>query len=114
MSGSVSMVDGHIDPDKNEMTPKKACKILKDTPIRAKGNHTEYSKALHLAMAALEKQIPKRYIRENIEGFETPIIKCPDCLSLIGRVAVLEIGEVVMVSRFCSICGKAIDRGDTE
>ena len=54
------MIDGHIDPDKNEMTPKKAYKILKDTPIRAKGNHAEYSKALHLAMAALEKQIPKK------------------------------------------------------
>ena len=70
------------------MTEKQAYKILTNTPIRAKENHAEYSKALHIAIGALEKQIPKKPV---VSGYEPNKLissvsyTCPTCGSHIGR-----------------------------
>ncbi len=66
------------------MTEKQAYKILTNTPIRAKENHAEYSKALHIALGALEKRIPKRTKRdtnnEEIKAFVLDAFGfCPIC-----------------------------------
>lgn len=85
------------------MTPEKAFKILRDTPIRAKENHIEYSKALHLAMAALqmqfdpdEKQTPKKPFVpwDSITGNHV----CPECYMNVSRV-----------QHYCDKCGQALD-----
>ena len=89
------------------MTAKKAYKILKDTPIRAKGNHTEYSKALHLAMAALEKQIPKEGKFEYASSYtdDPPVMICPCCKNS-------HPSEASSLYKYCFYCGQALDWGD--
>ena len=65
MSGSVSLVNGHIDSDKNEMTPQEAIEWLK--AIEAKYVHggdeafdNKRKTAINTAISDLEKQIPKK------------------------------------------------------
>ena len=52
-----------------------------------------YRKALNMAIEALEKQIPKKFIRDEDEE---PI--CPVC------------GEEVWDTEYCDGCGQKIDR----
>ncbi len=77
------------------MTEKQAYKILTNTPIRAKENHAEYSKALHIAIGALDKQIAKKPI--NIRG--TVVNFCPNC-----KANVIE-----QVHDYCGKCGQKMD-----
>lgn len=93
---SVSLINGHIDPDKNRMTTKQAYKILTNTPIRAKDNHAEYSKALHIAMAALQKQVP---MKPQGRFDSVPHYRCPSCY---GAVVVYENSPKF---DFCVWCG---------
>lgn len=78
------------------MTEKQAYKILTDTPIRAKQNHAEYSRALHIALGALSKQIPKKPIMG--------LTRCSICKNFI-----------VPIYNFCPDCGQAISwEGDAD
>lgn len=84
------------------MTEKQAYKILTNTPIRAKENHTEYSKALHVALDALSKQIPQKPIEDGY--YDEPCV-CPNC----GQ----PLNYIELVKR-CRTCGQAISwEGDT-
>lgn len=74
------------------MTEKQAYKILTNTPIRAKENHTEYSKALHMALDALEKQIPCKVEEGNKDWFYCN--KCDNFVSLSAN--------------YCDFCGQAL------
>ncbi len=81
------------------MTEKQAYKILTNTPIRAKENHTEYSKALHMAMGALGKQIAKKP-RGCFDS--SPHYRCPCC----GGAVVMFIGDKCYPN--CIWCGQAL------
>lgn len=66
------------------MTEKQAYKILTNTPIRSQHNHIEYSKALHIALGALEKQVAKKvkYLNRHGEGYDLynqDHFYCPCC-----------------------------------
>jgi hypothetical protein len=80
------------------MTEKQAYKILTDTPIRAKQNHAEYSKALHMAIGALGKQIPKRVVIEGATEEFIGLFYCPCC-----DIKFIQWG----LSR-CNNCGQAL------
>ena len=58
------------------MTDKQAYYILTNTPIRPQHNHTEYSKALHIAIGALSKQIAEKPIEDGY--YDEPCV-CPNC-----------------------------------
>ena len=70
MSGSVSLVNGHIDSDKNEMTPQEALAWVEDYEKAIKEEqaivnngdefHVEALKVCEVVKRALEKQIPKK------------------------------------------------------
>lgn len=92
------------------MTPKEAYKILKNTPIRAKENHVEYSKALHLAMATLEKQIPKKATHE---ASLYRCLTCPTCKNVIDEFTEFPPGQKVRaLTLHCKFCGQKLDWGD--
>lgn len=82
------------------MTPKQAYKILTNTPIRARENHAEYSKALHIAFVALQKQIPTKP-RGDLNS--VPHYRCPSCS---GAVQVYTDSPKF---DFCVWCGQALD-----
>lgn len=73
------------------MTERQALKILLNTPIRCKDNHAEYSKALHIAMSALDKQIPKE--PNKFMGLD----RCPICKNIL-----------VSAYKSCPDCGQAL------
>jgi hypothetical protein len=72
------------------LTEKQAYKILMNTPVIVRKNPKEYTKALHIAMSALNKQIAKRPV---IHGFEENKVissvsyTCPTCRLHVGRNA---------------------------
>ena len=119
MSGSVSLVNGHIDSDKNEMTPQEALAWVEDYEKAIKEEqaivnngdefHVEALKVCEVVKQAIEKQIPKKYIREKTDFFSFPVIKCPNCTGIIGKVEFLENCELVICPRGCPCCGQAID-----
>lgn len=88
------------------MNNKQAFKILKDTPIRAKDNHIEYSKALHTALAALAKQIPNRVLTDkDITTRNFYNLLCPTCKCIVGYINDLSVSCI----SFCSNCGQALE-----
>ena len=120
MSGSVSMVDGHIDPDKKGITPQQAIKHFEDEVLMLENapnlngcemtdEWREQLEICKMAKQAIEKQIPKKYIREKTDFFSFPVIKCPNCTGIIGKVEFLENCELVICPRGCPCCGQAID-----
>lgn len=91
------------------MTPKEAYKILKNTFITTRGSHVAYSKALHLAMAALQKQIPQKPTRE---ASLYRCLTCPTCKNVIDEFAEIVPGQKVRVQTpNCKFCGQTIDWG---
>ncbi len=80
------------------MTEKQAYKILTNTPIRCRDNHTEYSKALHIALGALDKQIPKSCVTHK---HNLLCVYCPACGSEFG----IYVGKP---TPYCSNCGQAL------
>jgi hypothetical protein len=83
------------------MTPKGAFKVLKNTLIRTRGCNVAYSKALHLAMAALEKQVPIKVVfQSEFEGLRY----CPCC----------NVRFIGWGMKYCGECGQALDWSDTE
>lgn len=90
------------------MTPEKAFKVLKNTLASIRIGHVQYTKALHLAMAALQKQIPKKPV--PIIGKYTGTIvsyKCPDC-------GARDLGNGEFQYNCCEHCGQALDWSDIE
>ena len=86
------------------MTEKQAYKILTNTPIRAKENHVEYSRALEMAVFALGKQIPESCVTHK---HNLLCVYCPDCGS--------EFGVYVGVpTPYCSNCGQRLDWRNAE
>lgn len=87
------------------MTEKQAYKILTNTPIRAKENHTEYSKALHIALGALEREIAEK---PNGMFDSVPHYRCPHC----GKAVVMFCDDKHYPN--CQWCGQALLwEGDT-
>ena len=87
------------------MTEKQAYYILTNTPIRPQHNHTEYSKALHIALGALEKQILKKVKYQNRHGDGWDIsnkdyFHCPCC----GRRL-----RNTQKDNYCGRCGQLLD-----
>lgn len=105
MSGSVSLVNGHVDPDKKPMTFEDV-KRIRENPTAEDVDNAELHRLIDIA---LEKQIPKKYIREKTDFFSFPVIKCPNCTGIIGKVEFLENCELVICPRGCPCCGQAID-----
>ena len=88
------------------MTEKQAYKILTDTPIRSQHNHTEYSKALHIALGALEKQIAKRTI--FVDGCPQTYLcgSCHYCVAGRNNPNVPII--TATLKNYCPNCGQAL------
>ena len=83
------------------MTEKQAYYILTNTPIRPQHNHIEYSKALHIAIGALDKQIPKRCANNPLNAL---CVCCPTCNREFG----IYIGQP---TPYCPNCGQALSFG---
>lgn len=64
--------------------------------------HFEYAAAADMAIEALEKQIPKKVIREDVEVAELDY--CPNC-----KVRFFKSGMA-----YCGACGQALDWGERE
>ena len=83
------------------MTPEEAIKRIKnhnELHSRAEKHFALHiTKALNLAVEALEKQTPKK----PIEIF--PFHHCPSCNTVVSEH-----------NKFCSECGQALDRSDEE
>ena len=110
MSGSVSLVNGHIDSDKNEMTPQEAIEWLK--AIEAKYVHggdeafdNKRKTAINTAISALEKQIPKKLDGKDEDDLVCGCHKCGEVNALWKMN-----GDR---NRYCGNCGQAIDWSDT-
>lgn len=80
------------------MTEKQAYKILTNTPIRSQHNHAEYSKALHIAIGALDKQIPKRCASNP---YDAMCVYCPTCNCGFGIY-------ISQPTPYCPQCGQAL------
>lgn len=83
------------------MTEQEAIEELKERYLTMSmcGNVDECKKnnqAISMAVAALEKQIPRKLIRKS--GAFTSSYKCPQCD-----------GYVAFRNKFCEYCGQALD-----
>ena len=56
----------------------------------------DYDKAFNMAIADMEKQIPKKPNEEQKDCVEATIPRCPNCYSM-------------FIEKYCSKCGQAID-----
>ena len=106
---NVSLIDGHIDYD--EMTPQKALEMLNDVEFSEKyQGKQEYTDMLLFCKEAIEKQIPKKTMRETEETQFGGIIyfRCSCCGSL--QMSKLN-GQLFSGGRYryCQFCGQALD-----
>lgn len=86
------------------MTPKEAFKVLKNTLASIRIGHVQYTKALHLAMAALQKQIPKKTTdKEYVPNGKLVYGHCPVCGTFTNNC-----------KAYCNKCGQALDWSDRE
>ena len=111
---SVSLVNGHIDYD--EMTPQKALEMLNDVKFSEKyQGKQEYTDVLLLCKEALEKQIPKKMIKEAEATLFGGIIyfHCSCCKFI--QMSELN-GQLFSGGRYkyCQNCGQALDWSDAE
>lgn len=67
-----------------------------------------------MAIAALEKQIPKKpYIQQiEVDYYEHDCYECPNCDSFLGYV--LECKEEHYQNNYCPECGQKIDWSEVE
>lgn len=115
MSGSVSMVDGHIDPDTNCMSLVEKIVIERNREIDnavlgtivniANENGISITLNEKVIVNALEKQIPKRAI---MKGFSP----CEEICSVSYICPVCK--KHVNIDKYCYHCGQALDWSDTE
>lgn len=105
----VSLIDGHVDPDKKGITPQQAIKyfeneilMLENAPnfngCEMTDEWREQLEICKMAKQALEKQIPKGVIEYKKGGYS-----CRLCKSVIYPK-----------SPYCIHCGQALDWSDRE
>ena len=68
--------------------------------------------ALHMEVAALEKQTPKKIIITSKNGSYV-YYKCPNCDHEIGSAFHYSPNEYMMEHKFCEKCGQSIDWSET-
>ncbi len=127
MSGSVSMVDGHIDPDTNKMTPQQAIKYFEDEILMLENapnlngcemrrEWREQLEICKMAKQALEKQMPKKpkfydtKFRQRGQKYGEYVTiekayNCPKCNCTVWKTD---------KSEHCEHFGQALDWSDTE
>lgn len=110
MSGSVSLINGHIDPDKDEMTPQEAINFIEneiqiDVRFCSDEEVSKTKEVLEFAISALEKLIPKRAI---MKGFRP----CEEICSISYICPVCK--KHINIENYCYHCGQALDWSDTE
>lgn len=88
------------------MTEKQAYKILMNTPIIVRKNPKEYSKALHIAMSALNKQIAKK---TNETDAYPHRLYCPKCYyTFCFNKENLDAIKQLQMYNYCPDCGQAL------
>lgn len=114
MSGSVSMVDGHIDPDKGRMTAQQAIKYFEDEILMLENapnlngcemtnEWREQIEICKMAKSAIEKQIPKKPTKEErVPNGWLTYGYCPNCEHFTENTL-----------KYCGKCGQALDWSDT-
>ena len=94
------------------MTPQEAIERLRKIPIRPKPDNALDLQAICIAKKALEKQIPKKPIEEEMDnlwnGMSTFTLSCPHCSKQIINVW----SRADYRPHYCSICGQALDWSD--
>ena len=126
---SVSLINGHIDPNTSRMTPQEALAWVEDYEKAIKEEqaivnngdefHVEALKVCEVVKQALEKQIPKKpeilnYIPLLNSGWK---YQCPNCGCAVGKNKNLEFAYEEYLEPYqsnCMSCGQALDWGDTE
>lgn len=99
-----------------EMTPQEAIKRIEnhiEIHSRKEPHAFFITKALKLAVKALEKQIPKKPIVDSANLVDLQDFHCPKCnQKIIARID----GEWIAGKQqnYCDKCGQAIDWSDTE
>lgn len=111
---SVSMIDGHIDYD--EFTPQKALAMLNDVEFSEKyQGKQEYTDMILFCKEALEKQTPKKVMKETAETYfgDRIYFRCNRCrfLEMSIRNGRLFLGDKY---KHCPNCGQALDWSETE
>jgi hypothetical protein len=99
---NVSMIDGHIDPDRKKMTFEDV-KRIRENPKYEDVDNSELHRLIDIA---IEKRIPKKAKVEQFNRYN--IYYCPTCDGCIGD-SLGHIGD-----GFCSSCGQALDWSDRE
>lgn len=70
----------------------------------------EEKEAMQMAIAALEKQIPKRNLEKCQYNENLFTLRCPTCGALIGNYNKrLERYSYMVAENYCYICGQAIE-----
>ena len=115
MSGSVSLVNGHVDPDKKGITPQQAIKYFEDEVLMLENapnlngcemtdEWREQLEICKMAKQAIEKQIPKKLtLKHRCYAGSVKRGVCPNCLMTENNNA-----------NYCRACGQALDWSDTE
>lgn len=106
MSGSVSLINGHIDPNTSRMTPQEAINIIEDVTWQDNGRHYgKIAPAREIAISALEKQMPKKLDGKDEDDLVCGCHKCGE-INALWKMN----GDR---NRYCGNCGQALDWGDT-
>ena len=78
--------------------------------LKEKFVKTEYEGYLDMAIAALEKQIPKRKLEKDQYNENLFALRCSTCGALIGNYNKrLDRFGYMVKKNYCYICGQAID-----
>lgn len=91
----VLCIQSYLKSEVGELTPQEAIKILK---VEYLGDSENMELAKHIAIEALEKQMPKKVI-------ETDWIYCPNCKRPL---------DVIQKYKYCVICGQKLDWSEKE
>ena len=87
------------------MKPQEVIDILKifTTDKFQRCTSSEFDDAIYVAMEALEKQIPKKLIKYDIDYSGNPLFRCPVCGDSWNSN---EFGDGI---EYCWTCGQALD-----
>lgn len=78
--------------------------------LKEKFVKTEYEGYLDMAIAALEKQIPKRKLEKDPDNENLFTLRCPTCGALICNYNErIDRFSYMVKKNYCYICGQAID-----
>ena len=108
MSGSVSLINGHIDPDKKPMTFEDV-KRIRENPTAEDVDSAELHRLIDIA---LEKQIPKKPSETDAYPHR---LYCPNCyFTFCFNKENLDAIKQMQMYNYCPDCGQALDWSDTE